>query len=70
MNTTMKLRYRASYYTMVGDELYKKSHSLPYLRCLGPIKAEYVLRKIHEGVFRNHTAGRSLAHKVVRQGYY
>ena len=46
-NVARKLWYRAAYYTMVGDELYKKGYSLPYLRCLGPLEADYVLRKIH-----------------------
>ena len=35
---------------MVGDELYKKDYSPSYLRCLGLIKADYVLREVHEGV--------------------
>lgn len=67
-NAASKLQYRAVYYTLVGDKLYKKGY-FPYLRCLGPVKADYVLREIHEGVCRNFTAGRSLSHKVVRQGY-
>ena len=68
-NAASKLQYRAVYYTLVGDKLYKKGY-FPYLRCLGPVKADYVLREIHEGVCRNFTAGRSLSHKVVRQGYF
>ena len=43
---------------------------MPYLRCLDAEEARYVLEEIHEGVCGNHTAGRSLAHKVTRQGYY
>ena len=38
--------------------------------CLDSEEARYVLEEIHEGVCGNHTAGRSLAHKVTRQGYY
>ena len=67
---TRKLRHRAFYYVMVGNELYKKGYSQTYLRCLSPIEADYVLKEIHEGVCRNHTAGRSLAHKAIRQSYH
>uniref|UniRef100_A0A2N9FH63 Uncharacterized protein n=1 Tax=Fagus sylvatica TaxID=28930 RepID=A0A2N9FH63_FAGSY len=50
--------------------LYKKSFSLPYLRCLAPDEANYVLREIHEGVCGNHSGARALQRKVVRAGYY
>ena len=43
---------------------------MPYLRCLDAEEARYVLEEINKGVCGNHTAGRSLAHKVTRQGYY
>ncbi|XP_024033525.1 uncharacterized protein LOC112095658 [Citrus clementina] len=32
--------------------------------------ADYVLREVHEGICRNHSGGRSLAHKVLRHGYF
>ncbi|KAK4389921.1 hypothetical protein Sango_2329100 [Sesamum angolense] len=38
--------------------------------CLGPEKANYMLREIHEGSCENHSGGRSLAQKVTRQGYF
>ncbi|GKV12104.1 hypothetical protein SLEP1_g23299, partial [Rubroshorea leprosula] len=66
----MKLRRKASRYTLVGDILYKRSYSLPLLRCLTPYEAEYALREVHEGVCGNHVGARTLAHKVLRQGYY
>ncbi|GKV44660.1 hypothetical protein SLEP1_g51822 [Rubroshorea leprosula] len=66
----MRLRKKASRYTLVNDVLYKRSFSLPLLRCLTPYKAEYALREVHEGVCRSHVGARTLAHKVLRQGYY
>ncbi|GKV14106.1 hypothetical protein SLEP1_g25023 [Rubroshorea leprosula] len=66
----MKLRRKASRYTLVGDILYKRSYSLPLLRCLTPYEAEYALREVHEGVCGNHVGARTVAHKVLRQGYY
>ncbi|GKV47270.1 hypothetical protein SLEP1_g54184 [Rubroshorea leprosula] len=66
----MKLRRKASRYTLIDGVLYKRSFSLPLLRCLNPYEAEYALREVHEGVCGSHVGARTLAHKVLRQGYY
>ncbi|GKV43029.1 hypothetical protein SLEP1_g50370 [Rubroshorea leprosula] len=66
----MRLRKKASRYTLVNEILYKRSFSLPLLRCLNPYEAEYALREVHEGVCGSHIGARTLAHKVLRQGYY
>ncbi|GKV24303.1 hypothetical protein SLEP1_g33930 [Rubroshorea leprosula] len=44
----MRLRKKASRYTLVNEILYKRSFSLPLLRCLNPYEAEYALREVHE----------------------
>ncbi|GKV48654.1 hypothetical protein SLEP1_g55455 [Rubroshorea leprosula] len=59
----MRLRKKASLYTLVNDVLYKRSFSLPLLRCLNPYEAEYAFREVHEGVCGSHTGARTLAHK-------
>ncbi|GKV19462.1 hypothetical protein SLEP1_g29723 [Rubroshorea leprosula] len=66
----LKLRRKASRYTLLDGILYKRSYSLPLLRCLTPYEAEYALREVHEGVCGSHVGARTLAHKVLRQGYY
>ncbi|GKV53008.1 hypothetical protein SLEP1_g59558, partial [Rubroshorea leprosula] len=63
----MRLRKKASRYTLVDGILYKRSFSLPLLRCLNPYEAEYALREVHEGVCGSHVGARTLAHKVLRQ---
>ncbi|GKV15530.1 hypothetical protein SLEP1_g26315 [Rubroshorea leprosula] len=55
----MKLRKKASRYTLVDGVLYKRSFSLPLLRCLNPYEAEYALREVHEGVCGNHVGANS-----------
>uniref|UniRef100_A0A2N9ERH4 Uncharacterized protein n=1 Tax=Fagus sylvatica TaxID=28930 RepID=A0A2N9ERH4_FAGSY len=65
-----RIKVRASRFTILQGTLYKKGFSLPYLRCLTPAEAEYVLREIHEGICGNHSGTQSLAKKVVRAGYY
>ncbi|KAL0428241.1 UNVERIFIED_CONTAM: hypothetical protein Slati_2998900 [Sesamum latifolium] len=44
--------------------------SSPLLKCLSPNRAEYVLREVHEGSCGNHSEARSVARKVLKQGYY
>ena len=35
-----------------------------------PSEAEYIMRKIHEGICEDHAGGQSLAFKILRQDYY
>ena len=65
-----KLRIKSTKYVLMDEVLYKKGFSQPYLRCLAPDEANYVLREIHERAYGNHSRARSLVHKVVRAGYY
>ncbi|XP_057960972.1 uncharacterized protein LOC131152986 [Malania oleifera] len=65
-----KVRRKAARYTLMGRELYRRSLTLPYLRCLSKDEGEYILREIHEGVCGNHLASRALAHKAMRQGFF
>ncbi|GKU99682.1 hypothetical protein SLEP1_g12491 [Rubroshorea leprosula] len=66
----MRLRKKASRYTLVDGVLYKRSFSLSLLRCLNPYEAEYALWEGHESVCGSHVGARTLAYKVLRQGYY
>ena len=65
-----KLRIKSTKYVLMDKLLYKKGFSQPYLRCLAPDEANYVLREIHERAYGNHSRARSLVHKVIRAGYY
>ena len=50
--------------------LYKRGFSTPILKCIGKEDANYVLREVHEGICGNHIGARTLAAKILRQGYY
>ena len=65
-----KLNARSARFALIQRILYKRSFSLPYLRCLDKTEAEYVMREVHEGICGNHSRARSLVHKLVRVGYY
>jgi len=74
MTEIQKLQYLATRYTLLRNTLYKKSysslHSDPYLKCLGPDEARKVMQEIQDGDCGNHVGARSLAQKVINQGYY
>ncbi|GAV72741.1 RVT_3 domain-containing protein [Cephalotus follicularis] len=65
-----KLVYRANIFQFRDGILYKRSFSFPWLRCLTALEADYSLREVHEGICGNHTGGRTLSHKLLKQGYY
>nr|GEU29668.1 reverse transcriptase domain-containing protein [Tanacetum cinerariifolium] len=48
----------------------KRSFLAMWLRCIGPLKAEYVIKEIHEGSCSMHAGPRSMVAKAIRLGYY
>lgn len=65
-----KIQVQTARFTLIGQELYKRSFTGPYLRCLTQPESQYVLSELHEGVCGNHSGGRTLAHRAHSQGYY
>ncbi|GJU90799.1 reverse transcriptase domain-containing protein [Tanacetum coccineum] len=64
------VRRKAVRYAMINGTLYKKSFLGPWLRCVGPLQANYVLREIHEGSCSMHSGPRSVVAKAIQTGYY
>ena len=46
-NTFHMLRVLLSHFVLIGDVLYRRVFSRPYLRCLALTKADYVMREVH-----------------------
>ena len=65
-----KVQIQSARFSVVDEQLYKRSLGRPYLMCLTPEQGQYVLAKLHEGICRNHPGGRTLAHRTHTQGYY
>ena len=65
-----KIRVRSSRFTNHKGSLYKRGFFTPFLKCIAGEDTEYVLREVHEGICGNHIGARTLAGKVLRQGYY
>nr|GEV54910.1 reverse transcriptase domain-containing protein [Tanacetum cinerariifolium] len=55
---------------LIEGVLYRRSFLTPWLRCVGPLQAEYVMREIHEGSCSMHAGPRSVVAKAIRLGYY
>ncbi|XP_031286834.1 uncharacterized protein LOC116145515 [Pistacia vera] len=69
-NEVRRLKARAARFTIHESQLFRKSFSGPYLKCVSPKEAQSVLAELHEGEYGNHARGRSLAHRVITAGYY
>nr|GEX08585.1 reverse transcriptase domain-containing protein [Tanacetum cinerariifolium] len=65
-----KLCLKAHQYELREGVLYKRSFFTPWLRCVGPLQAEYVMEEIHEGSCSMHAGPRSVVAKAIRLGYY
>ncbi|GJX11599.1 reverse transcriptase domain-containing protein [Tanacetum coccineum] len=65
-----KLRIKARQYELMDEILYRRSFLRPWLRCVGPLQADYVIREIHEGSCSMHAGPRSVVAKAMRSGYY
>ncbi|GKD24438.1 reverse transcriptase domain-containing protein [Tanacetum coccineum] len=65
-----KLRIKARQYELMEGILYRRSFLKPWLRYVGPLQANYVIREIHEGSCSMHAGPRSLAdHAPGRKRY-
>nr|GFC09354.1 reverse transcriptase domain-containing protein [Tanacetum cinerariifolium] len=65
-----KIRLKARQYELIEGILYKRSFLTPWLRCVGPLQAEYVIKEIHEGSCSMHAGPRSVVAKAIRPGYF
>ncbi|GJR86850.1 reverse transcriptase domain-containing protein [Tanacetum coccineum] len=64
------IKRKSQRFAIINGILYKKSFLGPWLRCVGPSQANYVLREIHEGSYSMHAGTRSVVAKALRIGYY
>nr|GEZ10920.1 reverse transcriptase domain-containing protein [Tanacetum cinerariifolium] len=65
-----KLRLKSRQYELIKGVLYRRSFLTPWLRCVGPLQADYVMREIHEGSCSMYAGSRSIVAKAIRLGYY
>jgi hypothetical protein len=57
-------------YTLINSELYKRSVSGIYQKCIKPEEERELLREIHQGECGHHASSRALVAKAFRHGFY
>ncbi|GJZ58719.1 reverse transcriptase domain-containing protein [Tanacetum coccineum] len=70
MKKARAIKRKSWWFAVINGILYKKSFLGPWLRCVGPLQASYVLKEIHEGSCSMHAGTRSVMAKALRTGYY
>ncbi|GKA88541.1 reverse transcriptase domain-containing protein [Tanacetum coccineum] len=70
MKKERAIRRKSWRFSVINETLYKKSFLGPWLRYVGPLQANYVLREIHEGSCSMHAGTRSVMAKALRTSYY
>ena len=61
---------RSKAYTIINGELYKRSISGVFQRCIAPEEGKSILLDIHEGICGHHASSRALVAKAFRASFY
>nr|GEW04094.1 reverse transcriptase domain-containing protein [Tanacetum cinerariifolium] len=65
---TRTIKIKARRYTMVNGVLYRKLFLKPWLRCVGPTQAKYLVKEIYERSCSMHSGPRSVVAKAISLG--
>jgi hypothetical protein len=65
-----QIERRAKAYTIVDGQLYKRSTSGVFMKCISQVDGIEILREIHEGECGHHAATRLLVAKAFLHGFY
>ena len=65
-----KITRRSKAYTIINNELYKRSVAGTFQRCVSPEEGRKILHEIHAGDCGHHASSRSLVAKAFRHGFF
>ncbi|CAJ2674166.1 unnamed protein product [Trifolium pratense] len=65
-----KIKYRASNYVIIGNELFKKTLEGVLLKCLSENEAYIAISDVHSGACGSHQSGHKMKWLLVRQGMF
>ena len=65
-----KIIRRSKAYTIINNELYKRSVTGAFQRCVSPEEGRKILHEIHSGDCGHHASSRSLVAKAFRHGFF
>src|SRR4051812_34494957 len=57
-------------YTIINNELYKRSVTDVLQRCVDPTEGQEIVREMHQGECGHHASSRALVAKAFRHGFY
>ncbi|XP_050207549.1 uncharacterized protein LOC126656965 [Mercurialis annua] len=60
----------SSKFGIYNGQLYKRSFTHPWLRCVNKEEGEYIMKELHEGTCGAHDGASTLVRKALLQGYY
>ena len=60
---------RYTKYAIIGDDLYKRSPSEVFLKCLILEQGQRLVKEVHGGLCENHAAADTLMRRVLRSGF-
>jgi hypothetical protein len=69
-NEQTRMQQRAKDYQIFDNELYMTSVSGPLLRCINKTEGQEILQEVHARICGGHISARTLASKVLQQGFY
>jgi len=64
------MRQQCTRYTLIVQDLYTRAYSKPLLKCVTKEQEKYVLEEINEGVCGSHSGARTMAAKMLGDGYF
>ena len=65
-----QIERRSRSFTVINGELYKRSVSRFFQRCIAPEDGREILRDIHQGDCEHHASSRAIVGKAYRAGFY
>ncbi|XP_050229324.1 uncharacterized protein LOC126678470 [Mercurialis annua] len=60
----------SSKFGIYSGQLYKRSFTYPWLKCVNKREGEYIMKELHEGTCGAHDGASTLVRKALLQGYY
>ena len=64
------IQVQVARFSLINNQLYKRSLCGPYLKCLTHQEGQYILVELHDGICENHPGSKTLVHRTHTQGYY
>ena len=65
-----KIQRKSKSYTIINNEMYRRSVIGVLQRCVEPAEGQEILRDIHQGECGHHISSRALVAKAFRHGFY